>query len=136
MTFKPTTCCTKKMAEQNLLKMKGSKSVVWNYFGLQANENGVVLQEVEDEPMCRTCKKSVRAKSGNTSNLLPHLRDIMPIFMQRLLKVYRVRVSLLNNHHYARLLSKAYCIPAILPKQPPLTGLLLLSKGHAARVHC
>ena len=63
------------MAEQNLLKMKGSKSVVWNYFGLQANENGVVLQEVEDEPMCRTCKKSVRAKSGNTSNLLAHLRD-------------------------------------------------------------
>jgi len=57
------------------VKKKGSKSVVWNYFGLLANENGVVLQEREDEPVCRTCKKSVRAKSGNTSNLLAHLRD-------------------------------------------------------------
>ena len=30
---------------------------------------------VEDEPVCRTCKKSVRAKSGNTYNLLAHLQD-------------------------------------------------------------
>ena len=49
--------------------------MVWNYFGLRVNENGVVLQEMEDEPVCRTCKKSVRAKSGNTSNLLAHLWD-------------------------------------------------------------
>ena len=63
------------MAEQNLVKKKGSKSAVWNYFGLRANGNGVVLQEMEDEPVWRTCKKSVRAKSGNTYNLLAHLRD-------------------------------------------------------------
>ena len=49
--------------------------MVWNYFGLLVNENGVVLQEMEDKPVCRIRKKSIRAKSRNTSNLLAHLRD-------------------------------------------------------------
>ena len=57
------------------MKKKGIKSVLWNYFGLRADENGVILQEMEDEPICKTCKKSVCAKSRNTSNLLTHLRD-------------------------------------------------------------
>ena len=39
------------------------------------NENGVVLQGMEDEPMCKTCKKSVRVKSENTSTFLAHLCD-------------------------------------------------------------
>ena len=49
--------------------------MVWNYFGLLVNENGVVFQEMEDKPVCRICKKSICAKSRNTSNLLTHLRD-------------------------------------------------------------
>ena len=48
--------------------------IIWKYFnGLQVNEN--VLQEMEDEPMCGACKKRIRTESGNTSNLLSHLRD-------------------------------------------------------------
>ena len=49
-----------------------------NYFGLKANEHGIILPEEEERPICRTCKKAVPAKGGNTSNLLTHLRDHHP----------------------------------------------------------
>ena len=64
-------------AEERLIKKPNSKSVVWNYFGLKANEYGIILPE-EERPICRTCKKAVPAKGGNTSNLLTHLRDHHP----------------------------------------------------------
>ena len=54
-----------------------SKSIVWNYFGLKANEHGLALPE-EEGPICRTYKKAMPAKGGNTSNLLTHLRDHHP----------------------------------------------------------
>ena len=65
----------KKNGSREFNKKKSSKNVVWNYFGLRVNENGVVFKEMEDDPVCRTCKRSVHAKSGNTSNLLAHLCD-------------------------------------------------------------
>ena len=66
------------MAEECLVKKANSKSIVWNYFGLKANEHGIALPEEEEGPICRTCKKAVSAKGGNTSNLLTHLRDHHP----------------------------------------------------------
>ena len=66
------------MAEECLVKKANSKSIVWNYFGLKANEHGIALPEEEERPICRTCKKAVPAKGGNTSNLLTHLRDHHP----------------------------------------------------------
>ena len=50
---------------------------------------------------------------------------VIPIIMRRHLKVniLWVRVSHLNNYPYARLLSEACSIPAILLKQPLLTYL-------------
>ena len=61
-----------------LIKKPSTKSVVWNYFGLQADECSKVLTEREDKPVCRSCQKTVLAKGGNTTNLLTHLRDHHP----------------------------------------------------------
>lgn len=64
--------------EERLVKKSNCRSVIWNYFALNANEHGIPLSE---QPICRSdCQKIVPAKGGNTSNLLTHLRDhITPI---------------------------------------------------------
>ena len=60
-----------KMADAlNLVKKPNTKSSVWTYFGLEADESDKPLRDKEDSPVCRACKKSVLAKGGNTSNLL------------------------------------------------------------------
>ena len=63
---------------ERLVKKPNSKSIVWNYFGLKAGENNLPLPKEEERPICRTCRKAVSAKSGNTSNMLTHLRDHHP----------------------------------------------------------
>ena len=70
-----------KMASSKIILVKKPKavSVVWNYFGLRADSNGQVLVEESDLPVCKECYKDVPAKSGNTSNLLVHLRDHHPM---------------------------------------------------------
>ena len=62
----------------NLVVNKNVKSVVWQYFGLEADEKSIPKQELEDQPVCRKCYKRVRVKHGNTSNLLSHLHDNHP----------------------------------------------------------
>ena len=54
----------------------GTKSLVWDYFGLQLGADG---KPVDDgSAVCRSCRKRVLAKHGNTSNLLAHLRTNHP----------------------------------------------------------
>ena len=50
----------------DLVKKKNAKSIVWNYFGLKADGNGIVLKEQENRPVCHSCNKSVLCKGGNT----------------------------------------------------------------------
>ncbi|XP_004065697.2 uncharacterized protein LOC101160625 isoform X1 [Oryzias latipes] len=47
------------------------KSVVWMYFGLKADGNGLPVRS--DEAVCRLCRRVVLAKGGNTTNLRSHL---------------------------------------------------------------
>ena len=52
VTFQPTTfSMLHKENGKPKFSRKGSKSMVYNYFRLQANENWV-LQEMEDKPVC------------------------------------------------------------------------------------
>ena len=53
-------------------KSRGTKSAVWIYFGFEADVEG--RPKVQDAVICRLCKKPVSVKSGNTSNLLSHLK--------------------------------------------------------------
>ena len=62
----------------SLIKIPSAMSVVWNYFKLQTDEDGKILQEKEDKPVFQTCKKAAPAKGGNTMNLLTQLRDHQP----------------------------------------------------------
>ena len=66
------------LSKLNLVTKRNAKSVVWQYFILEADEKNIPKQEVEDQPVCRKCYKRVRAKHGNTSNLLSHLCDNHP----------------------------------------------------------
>ena len=62
------------MAE--LARKSGTKSVIWDYFGLEVGADG---KPVDDgSALCRSCRKRVIAKHGNTSNLLAHLRTNHP----------------------------------------------------------
>ena len=56
-----------------LVKKPHCKSAVWNYFGLELNENNVLIKEQEDKPVSIICKKIMLAKGGNILNMLTHL---------------------------------------------------------------
>lgn len=57
---------------------RDGKSVLWTYFGFEAGA-GATEGKRPDQVICRTCKKSVVAKGGNTSNMLSHLKVHHPI---------------------------------------------------------
>ena len=49
---------------------KRTKSEVWVYFGYSKNAQGPLVED--SSPICRSCKKKVVARGGNTSNLRDH----------------------------------------------------------------
>ena len=65
-----------------LVKKKNAKSIVWDYFGLEAEEDGTVSKQNESRPVCRKCYKRILCKGGNTSNLFSHLRDKHPVLFK------------------------------------------------------
>ena len=56
----------------DLVSKPGTKSIVWDYFGLKKGANGEIVDD--GTATCRSCRKAVQAKQGNTSNLLAHMR--------------------------------------------------------------
>ena len=73
-----------------LVRKPGTRSVVWDYFGLEVDECGKLREETASFPLCRTCGKKISAKGGNTTNLLAHLRDNHPtLYVQAERKVAR-----------------------------------------------
>jgi hypothetical protein len=61
---------------RNLVKKANSTSVIWDFFGYDADKNGHAIDN--GKPRCRTCYKEVSNKAGNTSNLFKHLKDNHP----------------------------------------------------------
>ena len=61
-----------------LVKKKNVTSIVWDYFRLKVTAYGRVADSEASHPVCLSCKKSVPAKGGNTTNQLVHLRDWHP----------------------------------------------------------
>ena len=56
----------------DLVSKSGTKSVVWQYFGLRKGTDGVAIDD--GTAVCCSCRKIVSAKHGNMSYLLAHLR--------------------------------------------------------------
>ena len=67
---------TWQMAEV-LLEKKNTKSVIWKYFDLEADDEG--NPKDADSPKCKLCFQKVTACFGNTSNLYSHIRTTHPI---------------------------------------------------------
>ena len=59
-----------------LVKKSGTKSVVWDFFGLAQGRDGKPIDD--GSVICRSCRRRVIARSGNTSNLLAHLKANHP----------------------------------------------------------
>ena len=57
---------------------ENSKSLVWNYSGIKANERGVPNIVEESSPIFRSCHKTMLCKGGNTLTLFAHLCDGHP----------------------------------------------------------
>ena len=49
---------------------KESGSVVWDFFGFEQERDGKLIDD--GSVICRSCRRRVIVKSGNTSNLLVH----------------------------------------------------------------
>ena len=83
----------------NLVKKKDTKSVVWNYFGIKADENGVQIPGEES----RTCHKTVLCKGGNTTNLFVHLRDGHPaLYKEATRHKLNPRYKLPSRKHFSQ----------------------------------
>ena len=61
-------------SDGNLVKKPGNKSPnhVWDYFGIQVDTNGKPIDNTR--AVYRSYQQTVLAKSGDTSNLMAHLR--------------------------------------------------------------
>ena len=56
----------------DIVNKPGTKSVVWEYFGVKKLGNGGIADD--GKTICRSCRRSITAKHGKTSNLLTHLK--------------------------------------------------------------
>ena len=68
-----STASGNEVAVSMLLPKQGTKSSIWRYFGLR--EDGGKAVDDGIKVVCRLCYRSVMAKSGNTSNLMAHIRN-------------------------------------------------------------
>ena len=84
-------------------KKTNSRSVIWNCFGLKLDENGYIWKYLQDKPVCRTCRRNVSAKNGNTSNLFTHLHDHHScLYVEASSLVERERMEDLKSSHYIK----------------------------------
>ena len=88
------------MAEDHVVvsvKKPKASSVLWNYFGLEANENEIPKVDKEQKPVCRKCKRSVPEKGRNTSNLMSHLKEHHSDLYVKALSAQRLQQSKENT---------------------------------------
>ena len=57
--------------EETLVAKPRSTSIIWKYFGFEADERGKPRKT--HRPICRLCQTEISAKDGNTTNLYSHL---------------------------------------------------------------
>ena len=82
-----------------LVSKKKATSLVWNYFGFEADEDGKLIN-IEKAICCieSGCReKPVLAKGKNTSNLLTHLRSYHPKHYTELIRAQEKKKSKEKN---------------------------------------
>ena len=69
---------------EELVSKTSTKSIVWDYFSFRKDSEGKPIDDAA--VICRTCRGRVKAKYGNTSNLLSHLKTNHPVVYQEAMK--------------------------------------------------
>ena len=54
-----------------LVTKPGTNAPVWEYFGLEKDKNGTVIDD--GRVVCQACRRKVLTRNGNTFNLSSHL---------------------------------------------------------------
>lgn len=78
-----------------LLPKKDTRSPVWEFYGLPADENGTVISC--DFSICKLCKQGISAKGGTTSNLRNHLKIHHPAQFRNLISRYFLVIFVLSR---------------------------------------
>ena len=68
--------CKMSATRPELVKKSGTKSAVWDFFGLEQGRDGKPIND--GSVICCSCCRRVIARSGYTSNLLVHLKANLP----------------------------------------------------------
>ena len=77
----------------SLLPKSNSKSAVWQYFGLKADETSKPISD--GTATCKVCKHTVIAKIGNTSNLRSHLKNNHKVLFTQMEQTQQSQSSIL-----------------------------------------
>ena len=66
------TVCEVDDESLRLVPKPRTKSAIWQYFGLKLDSDGEPMDN--GQVFCKICHRGIMAKSGNTSNLMSHLK--------------------------------------------------------------
>ena len=103
-------------------------SVVWDYFGLKTNENGIIIITEEQKPVCRTFHRSVPAKGGNTSNLMAHLKEHHPeLYTEAMSSQWSSRDGIIGTKKNVKVKSAK---ASSTPKQPTIIDIVEISRKY------
>ena len=81
------------------MKKCNSKSVIWNYFRIKADDTGRSINGYEKKPICRTCSKQVPDKDANTSNVFAHLWGVHPLLYKQPMKIKETSIRPTSSTH-------------------------------------
>ena len=79
------------VSQGSILARPNTRSPVWEYFRLEANEKGQPANS--DKAVCWLCKKLMMGKGGNTSNMRVHPKNHHPLAFSGLQKQEQLHQS-------------------------------------------
>ena len=83
---------------EELVSKTSTKSVVWDYFSFRKDSEGKPIDN--GAVICQMCRGHVKAKYGNTSNLLSHLKTNHPmVYQEAMMRGQTLRVRIWPIHH-------------------------------------
>ena len=97
-------CCSRK---------KNTKSVIWKYFGLEADDKG--NPKDADSPKYKLCFQKVTARFGNISNLYLHIRTTHPVVHKDLQAEKAEKPPTKSEHPHYTLPTRSYFSRVAIP---------------------
>ena len=102
-----STASGNEVAVGTLLPKLGTKSSIWCYFGLR-EDGGKAVDD--GKVVCRLCYRSVMAKSGNTSNIMAHIRNNQKAIYSQLKMPISAQAAATSNLPQQQTIKKAFAV--------------------------